>query len=68
MKNQETFTKVTKTLVGINVLDPDPRSCVFLPLDPEFGMGKISEYGMNIPDHFSESLETAYVELKILKR
>jgi hypothetical protein len=49
-----------------SVADPDPRSGVFFTLGS--GMGKKSEYGfgMNKPDHISESLETIFW-VKILK-
>jgi hypothetical protein len=55
-----------------SVADPDPGSGAFLPLDPGSGSdirdgeksGSVS--GMNIPNNFSESLQTV-LGLKILK-
>ncbi len=51
-----------------SVADSDPGSGAFLTLDPGSGMGKKSGSGsaMNIPDHVSEILETAFW-VKILK-
>jgi hypothetical protein len=41
MKNQETLTKVTKTLLGTyNVLDPDPGSCGFFTPGSEIQDGE----------------------------
>jgi hypothetical protein len=36
----------------------DPGSGVFFTPDPRSGMGKKTGSGINIPDHFSQSLET----------
>ncbi len=43
-----------------NVADTDPKSGVFLTHGSGSGMGKQSESGINIPDNFSESLETFF--------
>jgi hypothetical protein len=54
--------------ISISVADQDPGSGAFLT--PGFGMGKNSDPdpgpGMNIPDQFSESLETVF-RAKLLK-
>ncbi len=44
----------------------DPESGIFLPLDPGTGMGEKTGSGMNIQDHFPESLRQ-FLGLKILK-
>jgi hypothetical protein len=48
------------TFSSISVADQDPGSGAFWPQDRGSGMGKNPDPGpgMNIPDNFSESLET----------
>jgi hypothetical protein len=43
--------------------DPDSGSGDFLPLDPGWKKSE-SGSGMNIPDNFSESLETVFLGVK----
>jgi hypothetical protein len=56
------FFYIPDTVKGSSIADLNPGSGVFLALDPgsEIRDGKKSGSGMNIPDHFSESLGTVF--------
>ncbi len=65
------FQKFNKRFIfrkTLSIADPDPGSGALLTLGSGIRKGKKSGFGMNIPDHFSESLETVFrvINTKIL--